>query len=177
MPHVGINMPAEVVGGARGGPGNRTPAKLREWYTVVVYEKKRVKTVVLYVGSEVFVVKVPAYREIRGRIKKAWQVGRTKAYSMRVRARDIAELIYMYAYEDAVRKVHLLDPLFRVAARQGYRIHHNDYYVQLWLSKPLGEPLGRVGEINESELGACIKHFTHSYGIWRMVTPPWAATC
>ncbi len=146
-------------------------------FTAVVYVKKRIKRVVLYAGYRPFVFTVSADKEVNGRVRKRWKVGGTEAYSMRVRGIDIAPLILTNAYEEACRKIRELDPLFREAARQGYRIHHNDYYVQLWLAKPLGEPLGRVGEINEPELGACIKHFTHSYGLWRMVTPPWCATC
>jgi hypothetical protein len=146
-------------------------------FSAVVYVKKRIKRVVLYAGRRPFVFTISAYKEVNGRVKKRWKIGDTEAYSMRVRGIDIAPLILTNAYEEACRKIRELDPLFREAARQGYRIHHNDYYVQLWLAKPLGEPLGRVGEINELELGACIKHFTHSYGLWRMVTPPWCATC
>jgi hypothetical protein len=146
-------------------------------YTVVVYERKRVKTVVLYVGDGTFVFKVPASREVPGVVKKTWSLGRTKAYSMRVRARDVAELITMYAHEEAARKILYLDPVYRAAARQGYRVHRNELYVQLWLEHELGAPLFPIGDPRERELGACIRSFTHSYGIWRMTTPPWAATC
>jgi hypothetical protein len=149
----------------------------RGTFTVVVYGRKRVKTVVLYVGRGVFVFKVPASREVRGVVKRRWRVGGTDAYSARVRARDVAELIDAYAHEEAARKIHMLDPVYRAAALQGYRVHGNKLYVRLWLEHPLGEPLFRVGDPKERELGDCIKHFTHSYGIWRMVTPPWAATC
>jgi len=162
---------ALAAAGARGGPGNRTPA---QYYTVVVYERKKVKTAVLYIGGETFVFKVPIEREIRGIVKKTWRVGNAMAYSMRVRARDVAELIHMYAYEEAARKISLLDPLFRVAALQGYKVHDNELYVKLWLSAPLGTPLFHTGDLLERKLGDCLTHFTHSYGIWRMVTPPWA---
>ncbi len=159
--------------GARGGPGNRTPA-LKEWYTVVVYERKRTKTVVVYVGRERFVFKVPVERVVRGTVVKQWKVGKTVAYSVVMRAADLAELIHAYAYEEARRKISLLDPVFRAAALQGYKVHDNELYVKLWLEHELGEPLFHVGDPRERGLGACIKHFTHSYGIWRMVTPPWA---
>jgi len=144
-------------------------------FTVVVYVKRRIKRVVLYTKYGPFVFTISADREIPGRIRKRWKVGNMEAYSMRVRGIDIAPFIH--GMEETCRKVRLLDPVFREAARQGYRVHHNEYYVQLWLSKPLGDPLGRIGEIDERALGDCIKHFTHSYGIWRMVTPPWCATC
>ena len=146
-------------------------------FTVVVYVKKRIKRVVLYAGLRPFVFTISADKEVNGRVKKRWKAGGTEAYSMRIRGIDIAPLILTYAYEEACRKIRELDPLFREAARQGYRVHRNDYYIRLWLAKPLGEPLGRVGEIDERALGDCIKHFTHSYGLWRMVTPPWCATC
>jgi len=172
---LGQKVPASA-GGARGGPGNRTPA-IPTTYTVVVYEKKRIKTVVLYVGRETFTFKMPASRGIPGDVKKQWSLGRTRAYSMRVRARDIVELIDAYAYEDARRRIFMLDPVYRAAALAGYKVHDNELYVKLWLERPLGEPLFRVGDPRERELGDCLKHFTHSYRIWRMVTPPWAATC
>jgi len=166
-------------GGAGGGPARQTNrAPIKKFYTVVVYERKRVKTVVLYVGRETFVFSVPAYREIHGVVVKTWTVGNTKAYVMLVRAGVIAELIHMYAYEEAKRKISLLDPVFRAAViYDGYKVHDNALYVELWLSAPLGAELFRVGDPRERELGDCIKHFTHSYGIWRMVTPPWAAIC
>ena len=173
-----IQMAAEAAG-ARGGPGNRTPAKIEEWYTVVIYEKRRVKTVVLYVGRETFTFKVPAHINVGdiAVIMKKWKVGNAVGYSARIHAANLAMLIDSYAHEEAVRKISLLDPVYRAAARNGYRVHSNKYFVKLWLEHQLGEPVGRVGEIDEYALGACIKHFTHSYGLWRMVTPPWAATC
>ncbi len=146
-------------------------------FTVVVYVKKRIKRVVLYAERSVFVFSISADKEVRGRVRKKWKVGGTEAYSMRVRGIDIAPLILSNAHAEACRRISDLDPVFREAVRQGYKVHRNDYYVQLWLSKPLGEPLGRVGEIDERALGDCIKHFTHSYRIWRMVTPPWCADC
>jgi len=48
--------------------------------------------------------------------------------------------------------------------------------LSLFLSE-LGEPLFHIGDPRERELGTCIKGFTHSFGIWRMVTPPWCASC
>jgi len=175
MANENIQMPAVQAGGALGGAWQQKPPK---WYTVVVYERKRVKTVVLCVGGETFVFKVPAYREIRGVVVKTWTVGGTKAYSMRVRAGEVAALIHAYAYEESARKISLLDPVFRATViYDGYKVHDNALYVELWLSAPLGAPLFRTGDPRERELGDCIKHFTHSYGIWRMVTPLWAAMC
>jgi hypothetical protein len=163
--------------GAGGGPArqqNGAPA-LKKFYTVVVYEKKRIKTVVLYAGWETFVFKIPAYREVRGTVKKTWTAGNTKAYVMYVRAGELAKLIHAYAHEEAMRKISLLDPLFRAAViYDGYKVHDNALYVELWLNHELGTPLFRVGDPRERELGNCLTHFTHSYGIWRMVTPPWA---
>lgn len=163
--------------GAGGGPARQQNRAPKEWYTVVVYEKKKTKTVVLYVGRETFTFKVPFNREIRGAVKKTWSVGKTKAYSMKVHAKDLAELIHIYAFTDAARKISLLDPVFRAAALSGYKVHNNELYVKLWLEHELGELLFHVGDPRERELGGCLKHFTHSYGVWRMVTPPWAAMC
>jgi len=151
---------------------------LRGTFTAVVYRKRRVKKVVLYAGGGFpFVFAVPAGAELRGRVRKRWVVGGIEAYSIRVRAADVAKLIDMYAHEAACRKISILDPVYRAAARQGYKVHGNELYVKLWLSAPLGEPLFPIGDPRERELGACIRGFTHSYGIWRMVTPPWCASC
>ena len=170
---------AAEAAGARGGPGNRTPARIKEWYTIVVYEKKRVSTVVAYIGREMFVFKVPTSKRISDLavVMKRWQVGGRLAYSARIHAVNLAMLIDAYVYDKAVRKLTVIDKVYRAAALNGYKVHDNELYVKLWLSAPLGEPLFRVGDPRERELGVCLKHFTHSYGIWRMVTPPWAATC
>ncbi|MCC6066809.1 MAG: hypothetical protein LM562_03440 [Pyrobaculum sp.] len=142
-------------------------------FTIVVYIKRRFKKVVLYVGRSTFVFTTTA--EIKGLVRKRWRIGRTEAYSARVRGEEIAPLLH--GDEKACRKMSWLDPVFREAARNGYKVHPNEYFVELWLSKPLGEPLGRVGEIDERALSSCIKCFTHSYLIWRIVTPPWCCVC
>ncbi len=168
---------AAEAAGARGGPGNRTPAKkVEEWYTMVVYEKKRVKTVVLYVRRETFTFKIPAHVRIDeiAVIMKRWRVGNAVACSARIHAVNLAKLIDHYAYAEAGFKISLLDPIFRAAALNGYKVHPNELYVRLWLSAPLGEPLFRAGDPLERELGDCIKYFTNSYNVWRMSTPPWA---
>jgi len=150
---------------------------MAQTYTVVVYERRRVKTAVLYVGKHTFTFKVPADREIKGEVRKQWSLGRTRAYSMRVRARDIAELLDAYVPEEAKRrKISTLDNVYRAAALQGYKVHPNELYVKLWLEHELGEPLFHTGDPRERQLGRALKHFTHSYGVWRMVTPPWAAS-
>jgi len=151
----------------------------RRNYTAVVYIKKRVKRVVFYIPGDVrpFVITVPSSREIGGKVVKRWVVGGVEAYTVRMRAIDVVQLIDAYAHEEAVKKIHMLDPIYREAVKQGYKVHSNGLYVQLWLTAPLGTPLFHVGDPRERELGSCIKHFTHSYRIWRMVTPPWAASC
>jgi hypothetical protein len=149
----------------------------RQTFTVVVYRKKRIRRVVLYASDGVFVFTVPARVEINGRVRKRWAIGGTEAYSARVRAADVAKLIDMYAHDAACRRITVLDPVYRAAALQGYKVHSNKLYVELWLSAPLGEPLFSIGDPRERELGTCIKGFTHSFGIWRMVTPPWCASC
>ena len=171
---------AERAAGAGGGPGNGTPAhKVEEWYTIVVYEKKRVKTVVAYIGRETFTFKVSPHINVGNIavVMKKWRVGATKAYSARIHAVNLAKLIDSYAHEEAVKKISLLDPVYRAAALHGYKVHDNELYVKLWLEHELGEELFPIGDPRERELGRCIKAFTHSFGIWRMVTPPWAATC
>ena len=172
---LGQKVPVVSAGGAVGGAWQQKPPARRGWYTAVVYEKPRSKTVVLYVGRKTFTFNVPADREIPGSIRKQWSLGRTRAYSVRIRARDAAELISAYAHEEAGRTISVLDPLFRAAALQGYNVHPNELYVKLWLERPLGEPLFHTGDPAERMLGKALKHFTHSYGMWRMVTPPWAA--
>ncbi|MFZ8809882.1 MAG: hypothetical protein ACO2PN_17490 [Pyrobaculum sp.] len=142
-------------------------------FTIVVYIKRRFKKVVLYVGRSTFVFTTTA--EIKGRVRKRWRVGKTEAFSARVRGEAITPLLH--GDEKACKKISLLDPVFREAARNGYQVHRNIYFVELWLSKPLGEPLGRIDQIDERELGVCIKCFTHSYGLWRIVTPPWCCVC
>ena len=169
-------MAAERAAGAVGGAWQKKPPK--EWYTIVVYEKKRVKTVVLYVGRETFTFNVPADVNIGNIavIMKKWRVGgKTVAYSASIHAVNLAKLIDAYAHEEATRKISLLDSVYRAAALSGYKVHHNELYVKLWLSAPLGAELFPIGDPRERELGECIKNFTHSYGIWRMVTPPWAS--
>ena len=171
-------MAAEGAAGARGGPGNRTP-EVEEWYTIVVYEKRRVKTVVAYIGRETFTFKVSPHVNVGNIavIMKKWKVGSAVAYSARIHAVNLVKLIDAYAYEEARRKISLFDPVYRAAALNGYKVHDNELYVKLWLEHELGEELFHIGDPRERELGGCIKAFTHSFGIWRMVTPPWAATC
>ena len=170
-----IQMPAVQAGGVGGAWQQKPP----EWYTIVVYEKKRVKTVVAYIGKETFMFKVSPHINVGNIavIMKKWKVGSAVAYSARIHAVNLVKLIDSYAHEEAVRKISLLDPVYRAAALNGYRVHDNELYIKLWLSAPLGTPLFHTGDPRERELGDCLKHFTHSYGIWRMVTPPWAATC
>jgi hypothetical protein len=169
-----VDVVARADGARPEAAAERKPRVIEE---VDVYERPNVKTVEVHIDNDTFTFNVPASCKVNGVVKKASTEGGAKVYYMRVRARDIAELIRMYAYDNAVRKLTILDPLFRAAALQGLKIHHNELYVKLWPAKPLGEPLFRIGDQRERELGDCIKHFTHSYGIWRMVTPPWAALC
>jgi hypothetical protein len=113
-------------------------------FTVVVYVKKRIKRVVLYAGRRPFVFSISDDKKVNGRVRKRWKIGDTEAYSMRVRGIDIAPLILTNAYEEACRKIRELDPLFREAAHQGYRVHHNDYYVQLWTVKDVLDELAQA---------------------------------
>jgi Arc/MetJ family transcription regulator len=171
-----VDVVARADGARPEAAAERKPRVIEE-VDVVVYERPNVKTVEVHIDNDTFTFNVPASCKVNGVVKKASTEGGAKVYYMRVRARDIAELIRKYAYDKATRKISLLDPLFRAAALQGLKVHHNELYVKLWLEHELGEPLFRVGDPRERELGSCIKHFTHSYRIWRMVTPPWAALC
>jgi len=146
-------------------------------FTAVLYARKRVKRVVLYAGRRPFVFTVSADKEVKGRVKKRWKIGNTEACSIRIRGIDIAPLVLTNAYEEACRRIGDLDPVFREAARQGHKVHRNELYVRLWLEHELGEPLFKTGDPIERALGGCLKHFTHSYRVWRMVTPPWCADC
>jgi hypothetical protein len=176
-----IRGAAARAAGARGVPGNGNPArkaarKLKEWYTIVVYERRRVRTVVLYVGRETFTFKMSAKAEILGVVLKRWQVGKTTvAYSMSIHAVNLARLIDAYMHDVAARKISVFDPVYRAAALRGYKAHDNEAYVKLWLEHELGEPLFHTGDPLERKLGDCIKYFSNSYNMWRMVTPPWAA--
>jgi len=64
-------------------------------------------------------------------IMKKWLVGATKAYSARIHAVNLVKLIDSYAHEEAVRKISLLDPVYRAAALHGYKVHDNELYVKL----------------------------------------------
>jgi histone H3/H4 len=103
--------------GASGGPGNRTPA--REWYTIVVYEKPRSKTVVLYLGAKAVTFKIPADVEIRDLavVIKRWLAGgKVPAYSARIHVKNLAELLNAYAPDVAEQ----LAPTLRVAEVVAY---------------------------------------------------------
>jgi hypothetical protein len=109
--------------GASGGPGNRTPArKVEEWYTIVVYEKLRSKTVVLYLGAEAVTFKVPAGVEIRNLavVVKQWLAGgKTPAYSARIHVKNLAELLRAYAPDVAEQLAPILNAAEVVANADG----------------------------------------------------------
>ncbi|MGC8988216.1 hypothetical protein [Infirmifilum sp.] len=149
-------------------------------YTAVVYRKPRRSTVVLYINGSTFTFRVNSGALRFGRVRRAWVAGgKVEALSLRVKANELAPLLR--GRPEACRKMYLLDVLFREAAKQGYRVHDNQYFVDLWLSKPLGHPLGiskaQGGTIDESALGDCIKCFSRSFDEWRIVVPPWCCEC
>jgi hypothetical protein len=82
--------------GAGGGPAWQQNWASKEWYTIVVYERPRLKTVVVYVGDRVFAFKAPACAVVSAEVLKMWRIGNTVAYSARIYAADLAELINTY---------------------------------------------------------------------------------
>ena len=140
----------------------------------MVYRKKYVRRVVLYVSGRAFVFTTRS--DLGGRVRRCWLAGgRTEGCSVRVRASDVARLLL--GREEACRKPAVLDRLFRDAVREGFKVHGNDYFVQLWLSKPLGEVVGERGEVDVGRLGDCVKCFSWSFGRFSVVTPPWCCDC
>ena len=72
-------------------PQTQTPRKQKKYYTAVVYEKGQVKRVVLYVDAKPLVLTTTA--DIKGIVRKRWKVGNTEAYSMRVSADVVDQLL------------------------------------------------------------------------------------
>ncbi len=102
--------------GASGGAWQQKPP--REWYTIVVYEKPRYKTVVLYLGKwQTFRFKVPASINI-GNIAviiRQWRVSdKTVACSASIHVANLAKLLSKYAQEEAER-AGILEPILREA--------------------------------------------------------------
>jgi hypothetical protein len=138
-------------------------------YTVVVYRRKRVGRVVLYVGPTPIVFSTSV--EIGGRVRRRWSAGGVPAVSLRVKASEVAPAVQLAAAELCGRYLKELDGLFREAAREGYRPHRNDVFVRLWLE-------GRAaGEEERIALGPCVSCLTNSYGRWVVNTPPWCCAC
>jgi hypothetical protein len=90
--------------GALGGARQQKPP--REWYTIVVYEKRSAKKVVLYLDrTETFVFTVPADVNIGNIavIMRRWRVSdRTVAYSASIHVKNLAELLHRYAPDVAL---------------------------------------------------------------------------
>jgi hypothetical protein len=108
MAQMGQNVAAKAAGAVGAGPATeQAPVKkdrVEEWYTIVVYEKPRSKTVVLYLGAEAVVFKVPAGVEIRNLavVVKRWLAGgKVPAYSAVIHVKNLAELLRAYAREVA----------------------------------------------------------------------------
>jgi hypothetical protein len=104
-----VQVAAAEAAGARGGPGNRTPA--REWYTIVVYERRRVKTVVLYVGRMTYTFNVSIDVDIGdiAVILERWFIGgKMFAYSASIHVKNLAELVRRYAPDVAEQLAHIL---------------------------------------------------------------------
>jgi hypothetical protein len=119
-----IGAAVKAAGAVGAGPATeRAPVKqVREWYTIVVYEKPRAKTVVLYVRSETFTFKVPAEVNIGNLavVMKQWLAGgRTPAYSASIHVKNLAELLRRYAPEIAERLAPTLNAAEVVAYADG----------------------------------------------------------
>ena len=69
---------------------NPKPQKQRR-YTAVVYEKGKVKRVVLYINAKPLVFTTD--KEIKGVVRKRWKAGNTEAYSIRVSVDIVAQLL------------------------------------------------------------------------------------
>ena len=90
---------AGAAGAVGAGPATEL-APAREWYTIVVYERPRSKTVVLYLGREAVVFKIPAGVEVRNLavVMKQWLAGgKTPAYSATIHVENLAKLLRAYA--------------------------------------------------------------------------------
>jgi hypothetical protein len=100
--------------GALGGARQQKPP-VKEWYTIVVYEKRSVKRVVLYAGrTETFVFSVPAdinIGNIAVIIRRWYAGGKVPAYSASIHVKNLAELLRRYAPDVA----ELLAPVLAVA--------------------------------------------------------------
>ena len=173
---------ASTAAGARGGPGNRTPArKVEEWYTIVVYEKPHSKTVVLYLGAEAVTFKVPAGVEIRNLavVVRRWLAGgRTPAYSARIHVKNLAELLRAYAPDVAEHLAPILNVAEVVAnadgaqpdvcgevrrlisgmRSDGYLAVHVDEVVKT-VNEALRDGAGlKVAEVTAEVVKRCLKH-------------------
>jgi len=104
-----------AAGAVGAGPATeRAPVKVREWYTIVVYEKPHTKTVVLYVGRETYTFKVPVDIKVGNIavIVKQWLAGgKTPACSAVIHVINLAKLLKAYAHEAA----DVLEPIIRAA--------------------------------------------------------------
>jgi hypothetical protein len=145
-------------------------------YTVVIYRRPKKSRLIVYSKGAVASLKVSSGVQPKGQVKKTWTLGRVKAYLMRVKAKDIAPILR--GRQEVCTKAIFFDQLFREAVAEGYRIHENEYFVQLWLSKPLGNAIGRVDEIDLAKLKGCLgRCFSWSYGELTITTPPWCCEC
>ncbi len=118
---------ASAAAGASGGA--RQQKSPREWYTIVVYEKPRYKTVVFYLGKwQTFRFKVPASINV-GNIAviiRRWRVSdKTVACSASIHVANLAKLLQEYAREEA-EKAGILEPILREAEELSEVIAHAD---------------------------------------------------
>ena len=85
---------AAEAAGASGGARQQKPPK--EWYTLIVYERRRTKTAMLYLRRwQTFRFKLPADVKIGdiAVIIKRWRIGGTVAYSTSINVANLLKLL------------------------------------------------------------------------------------
>jgi len=105
---------AAGVGGSPARQQNRAP----EWYTIVVYERPRSKTAVVYAHGRAFVFRMSAGAIVSAEVLKLWRIGKTLAYSAHIHVADLSELLNEYAREKAAG---IPEPLLHIVKAESYR--------------------------------------------------------
>jgi hypothetical protein len=116
------NVAAAEAAGAGGSPAwQQNGASVKtfgEWYTIVVYERPRSKTVVVYAHGRAFVFRMSAGAIVSAEVLKVWRIGKTLAYSAHIHVTDLSELLNEYAREKAAR---IPEPLLHIVKAESYR--------------------------------------------------------
>jgi hypothetical protein len=99
----GLKVAADGAAGAGGARQQKPP---QEWYTIVVYEKPRSKTVMLYVGRQTYVFNIPADVNIGNVavIIKKWRAGgKVVACSASIHVENLMKLLAYAAKQLVLR--------------------------------------------------------------------------